>query len=472
MTTSLPALAPTLRLAGLELAGPLGMGSAGPRWAARDTDGRRWAVTVVRPGAGEPARLRERVRRLGEVVHPHLARVGPVVDLPDGGLALLEEEVTGPDLETVSSARGRWAPGEVVTVVVPLAGALAALHAAGLAHGDVSPANVVLGPGGRAVLVDVVLGDGPDEEGTPTVAAPERRDGARPPGDVHALARIGLLLLGPGDTAGPDGAVHDRVAGCLQAATAADPRRRPTAEELGRRLYAACPPAPVDLPEAAVLARTALRRLAEPVLGGRDRTGPVDGRRTVRIPARRATRGRHRGRRPRRRVLVWVALVLALGGTTVAVGGDVARVGARADASPTPAVVGGPAGADPAGAAVRLTVERARALATGDRARLARVTVPGSDAAASDLAVLGRLHRTGLPGPGPVRVEVQQVRRLPGTAGGARHGPGPGPVRVLLVARVTTGEPGASPAAVRGVVLVLTATPAGWRVSEVEAYDP
>ncbi|MBX9246168.1 protein kinase, partial [Actinotalea ferrariae] len=189
-------LAATLLDLGLHLGVPLGSGSRGVVWSAVDGDGARWAVSVlVVRSAMHAARLEERAARLSGVEHEHLARVGAAFPLPDGRLAVLHRAVEGTDLATLHRAREQWSPGEVVTVLVPLAGALDALHAAGLAHGDVSPANVVISDG-RPVLIDVLTGDDPLEQGTPGFAAPERHRGARPPGDVHALARLGLALLG------------------------------------------------------------------------------------------------------------------------------------------------------------------------------------------------------------------------------------------------------------------------------------
>ena len=43
-------------------------------------------------------------------------------------------------------------------MLVPLADALAAVHRAGLAHGDVTPANVLFAADGRPVLGDLGVG--------------------------------------------------------------------------------------------------------------------------------------------------------------------------------------------------------------------------------------------------------------------------------------------------------------------------
>lgn len=469
-----------LAAAGLEPAGPLGPGSDGTRWSVRDPSGRRWALTVVHPTPEEGTRLRRRVAAL-TVHHPHVADVGPVVDLADGALALLQEEIPGADLATVRAARGRWAPGEVVTVLVPLAEALAALHDAGLAHGDVVPGNIVLRPDGRPVLVDVVSAAEPGERGTPGAAAPESLGGVDAPGDVHALGRLGLLLLDDGADHGADhGPAHGSAGGpgggsgggslsgraalldCLTAAVQPDPGRRPTARDMATWIYEACPPEPVAMPDPAVLARLALRRLAEPA-----------GDRTLRV-----SRGRHRSARPRRApVLALVALVLGAGVAVSAV------LENPADPGTSVGVTARVVAADPVTAAVRLTAARARALAAGDLGALRAITVPGSAAAQADLRAAARIGAgapsDGTTPPGEVSMVVRSAARVATRCTGCAE--------VRLVAAATLVVPEAAPAGTavaRGadvvppgetgvtavpVILVLRRMPEGWRVSEVRA---
>lgn len=462
-----------LRAAGLRLAGPVGRGSGGPRWSAVDEEGRRWTVTVVDTGsargAGEAA---ERVRRLGEISHDHLPRHREPLTLLGGRLAVLQEEVPGADLATVCAARGTWAPAEVVTVLVPLAGALAALHAQGLAHGDVSPANVVLRPDGRAVLVDLICGDGPGEGGTPGVAAPERPSGARAPGDVHALARLGLRMLDPAQPGGRHPATdvdvssgREAVVACLQVAASSDPSCRPAASDLAASLYRACRPAPVDVPDAAVLARAALRRLAEP---------PSAELSTWVRPRARRERGRHR--RTRRR-----GTALVVGTTVLVLASAVTLPAALGERSRQP---GDEAGRGPAAAAVRLTLARADALASGDVWALRAITVPGSRAAAAD-AVTAWVVRANGPAEGTTAgtvqrapsveqppVQVLAVQQLPPGVGlpGRQVTACAGCARVMITARFTPPRDGARTALSneRAVVLVLRSTWAGWRVVDVE----
>lgn len=177
---------------------------------------------------------------------------------------------------------------------------------------------------------------------------------------------------------------------------------------------------------------------------------------------------------------------------------------ARGGAAEAPGVSADPAG-QPGGvpvagldtpataAAVRLTAARGEALAAGDAARLAQVTIPGSPAAQADL----RARALGAGATAPVTVAVDRLEYrgigacssarvagaagmagMAGVAGAAESAGATLCVRVLLVASVTAGAgssaesaaaPGAQPMdEPTGVVLVLRPTLDGWRVSEVE----
>jgi hypothetical protein len=424
-------------------------------------------VTVVdRASPARAARLHQRVAELRRLGHEHLAPVGEVVELTGGALAVLQAEVAGTDLETVRAARGAWSAGETVTVLVPLAAALAALHARGLTHGDVAAANVVLSDGGRPVLVDLLTGDDDHEAGTAGTAAPERVRGAQPPADVHALARLGLQLLGP-DTESPSGRSagsppdSSGLAAYLRSCAADAPGERPGAGELAARVYALCTPEPVQMPDAAVLARAALRRLAE----------DAKGEWTVQLPRQpRARRARHRRRSRLRRplvVVVTVALVTLAAHVTLGLADRSSQGETSASLSGGDATVHG----DPTGAAVALTRARTAALVAGDREALANVTVAGSPAGQADLAVAERLvpSAPGRERAGQDTLEVVSATPdlpwarwvLPRVAAPATL------ARVRLVTRmVSAGSDSGAPE--HAVVLVLRWTSTGWRVAEVQ----
>ncbi|MCL3860713.1 hypothetical protein M1R94_06825 [Actinotalea sp. K2] len=495
-----PELLTALASRGLHLAGPLGSGGQGVRWSVRDASGTRWAVTPVVPRSpGHADRIVERVRRLETVVHPHLARMGQVLRLGEGDLAVLHEPVEGTDLATAHLVRTAWSPGEVVTVLVPVAGALAALHEADLCHGDVSPSNIVLTPDGRAVLVDLVLGDDESEGGTPGFALADRDAGASAAGDVHALASVGLHLLddaggiaraeaGQGHRGSAAHGADERLRSLLHAVVAAPPGPGPCAAGLATEIYGACPAEPVTAPDPAVLARVALRRLVEPG------EPAVTSRRACRgawwsrgssgrpgSPGSRAGGGRHRRGRSRAPVLLVVSTMLlvvcaATVGARVTSVRDSATGDRRDGEAATRSVVqvgpGAPSSpvVHPVPAAVELTRRRAAALGARDSEMLAQVTVPGSSAAWQDegllrsllrhrepLTVVATVGRARLVDPGPLeggstRSDAVQVRVTSTTTARVR------PAGLSWI----SGTSGPS-------TVVLTLRPDGdsWRVSEV-----
>jgi eukaryotic-like serine/threonine-protein kinase len=470
-------LAAALRAAGYRVAGPVGVGSHGPAWAAvglpdGPAPGTRVVVTELAIPPGAPgARWRERLDVLAALAHEHLAAIVDVValDAPDSGTAVprsdrelrrcavLLAEVPGVNLATLLAARAPLSDGESVTLVVPLAQALATLHAVGLVHGDVSPANVVVRPDGRPVLVDLLGAvtaqagsrDRRGSRGTPGFAAPETERGDRPepPADVHAVARTVLAALAGGGAS--------ELRDVLEGACSPDPAARPSANELAAWCYAAVTPEPLSVPDAAVLARTTLAQLAsEP-----------SPRSALTV---RPSRSRHRESRRRWRAAAAGLVVVA---TLVAGGVVVANLRAPS-AGEVPAAVasGSPGLADPVAAAVALTERRVVLLAAGDPAALAEVEVVGEAAQVADLALLAGLDEAGIRIQG-LAAEVVSARLVDPGAGAPTTR-----ARVEITSALTahrrmtadgtvSTEVPAQPA--RSVVLTLAWTPAGWRVADV-----
>lgn len=113
----------------------------------RLSDGAVVAVKVIAPEqAAEPEyrrRLRSEARRAIAVRHPGIVRVLDVGQ--HGELIWIEMElVAGPDLQSLVDDRGPLPPGVAAEVVAQVADALSAVHAAGIVHADVKPANVLL----------------------------------------------------------------------------------------------------------------------------------------------------------------------------------------------------------------------------------------------------------------------------------------------------------------------------------------
>jgi serine/threonine-protein kinase PknK len=185
----------------------LGRGAASEAWVALDeATGRRVAVKLE---VGTGAQLATELTRLRGLRHPRVVEVHGLGRQCVGGerLAyLVTSLVEGTTLEA-------WAPGRsaraVSDAVADALEGIVFLHDAGLRHGDVKPANVVVGADGRAVLIDLGLAAPLDEvptrpSGTPRYMAPELLDGssAGAGADLYALGvtlRDALALAGSAD---------------------------------------------------------------------------------------------------------------------------------------------------------------------------------------------------------------------------------------------------------------------------------
>ncbi len=165
------------------------------------------ALKVLRPREGahgpsgiDSSALLQEGRALARVQHPHVVAVHGI-DVREGRVGLWMELVRGVTLEREVQAHGALAPHDVARLGVEIGSALAAVHAGGLVHRDVKPANVVRDAQGRFVLADFGLGirwDEPSLEtarptGTPLYMAPELFAGSTP-GPRTDVYSLGLLL--------------------------------------------------------------------------------------------------------------------------------------------------------------------------------------------------------------------------------------------------------------------------------------
>jgi serine/threonine protein kinase len=244
----------------------LGVNDRAVVYEAETADGGRVAVKVLTPAAaanpGTVARFRRELAAGLAVRHPHLVRVrhGSI----DGQPYLVMDLVGGDTLARRLDRRGRVVPGSALGITRQLAEALCALHSAGLVHGDVKPANVVLPAAGRAVLVDLGFAHRPGEIdfvlGTPNYLAPEL---CRAPAadttaaDLFALgvtlfesltarlpfaggSRSGVMVAHrdnePDQLTDYSGQWSNRLVSFLNELISPDPFARPTAKEAARRI--------------------------------------------------------------------------------------------------------------------------------------------------------------------------------------------------------------------------------------------
>ena len=410
----------------------LGRGSSGSVWSAvRSRDQAAVAVKVVPlPTPLEVAQVTRELAVLGRLEVDGLVGFHEVIGLPGEppAVAIVVDHVAGGSLAAAVGARGHLSVGESVTVLVPVAKALAGLHAVGVVHGDVSPANVLLESSGRPLLSDLglarLVGETQAEMdgealgtvlGTSGFVAPEVMRGAvpTPASDVYAVGAVAWFCVTgsplqrgygrePGETL-PAGVPEAwRIA--TEFALSSDPALRPSATELALAYFDSAPCEPLRLVVGAddtSLLTQRLRRHEDPEDAGEDLAMPSRGRR------------------------LWPGLVVA-GVIAAAVSGAVvahpwtatSRTSVRSGASPTgttaPRRLSGvqPTAArtaldadlvasrdsprrDPRGLMQALADRRALVMMRGRADELGSLDVAGSAALASDTTVLTDLRSRG-----------------------------------------------------------------------------
>jgi serine/threonine protein kinase len=214
--------------------------------------------------------LRE-ARALAAVDHANLTRVR-AIQRRRRSTVLVLDLAAGGTLADLLARRHSLPPGEVVAALTPIGAAIGAVHAAGLVHGDVSPANVLFGVDGLPLLSDLGsaywLGDpAPDTIPAAGFADPMVEHGyvTGRPGDVYSLAATAFVAL-TGDpvpiladlSVRAAAARQDQCAAALAdtpaaltelvlAGLALEPTTRPTAVELAIGFRFATPLTGVDL---------------------------------------------------------------------------------------------------------------------------------------------------------------------------------------------------------------------------------
>jgi serine/threonine protein kinase/tetratricopeptide (TPR) repeat protein len=150
----------------------LGAGTMGVVYRARDTDLERdVALKILPPGR---ARVLREARAQAALDHPHVVTVYEVGEV-DGVGFIAMEYVRGLTLDAYRHAN---APGWRWTAEAfhDVADALARAHEQDLVHGDVKPANLLIGDGGSIKLADLGLArriDGTDDGSETSIATPD-----------------------------------------------------------------------------------------------------------------------------------------------------------------------------------------------------------------------------------------------------------------------------------------------------------
>jgi hypothetical protein len=417
-------------LPGYDVQALIGYGATGEVWRARElATGEAVALKRLRAGAdpGAVASLRREASVLRSLDTPYVVRLRAVHGDGDDTVLVLDL-APGGSLAALLTRRGHLDAGEVVTIAAPLAQALAAAHACGLVHGDVTPANVLFTADGMPLLADLGLArlsgtasagdavDGTAEYVDPAVAAGGQPDEAA---DVWALAAVchsmlsgtpphegesvqGVLDAARAGSRAPLGLLAPTAPRALVAAIERglerDPALRPDALAFASALRRSHAAAPVRLravlPDAVPVAEADLRpthRVREAAPVAPEPVRGADGRRR-RAVAFGAAIG----------LLAVAALVGWLTGRTGSVQLASVEAATRVPPRATPSAPNWQAVLD------ELDRTRADALAAADVAALSAVYAPGSRLLLADHETVQRLATAGQRATG-VRHTLRQV---------------------------------------------------------------
>ena len=274
---------------GFDVGRCLGRGGSATVWLVTEhVSGTEYALKCFPAGDGPDRDAEEAIRRevriLSVLDHEHLVRAHSVLRLRgrrvllsrgddggddsswDEGLGLVMDYAAGGSVGQLVAARGTLGPGETVTVLTPIAQALAYLHSQGFTHGDVSPGNVLFTAHGKPLLADLgvarMVADAAAvaDAGTDGFRDPAPVDavraGLQPERDVYSLAALGWFCLTghapePGAQRPPlpllVPGVPAALAAALESGLHEDRRLRPSAAELAAAVHRSAVAAPVDL---------------------------------------------------------------------------------------------------------------------------------------------------------------------------------------------------------------------------------
>ncbi|MEM9035658.1 MAG: ABC transporter substrate-binding protein [Actinomycetota bacterium] len=196
------------RLGGFELIEPLGEGSFGSVWRARQLRlDRDVAVKILDPLVARDPNAARRFEREGRAAasldHPSIVPVYEAGD-DDGLYFLAMRLVDGGTLADVMTSAGPMTVDDTADLLAPIGSALDAAHATGLIHRDVKPANIII-EDGRPFLTDFGIAASARELGRYTTGsigtaeymAPEqgRGDAVDHRADLYALGCVAFHAL-------------------------------------------------------------------------------------------------------------------------------------------------------------------------------------------------------------------------------------------------------------------------------------
>jgi serine/threonine protein kinase len=181
---------------------PVAAGGSARVFRGHAGDGRVVALKVL-DGPVDVAlrRARREAALAAEVNHPHVLAVLDIVG-DDTRVVVVTPFADGGTLAELLARRGELTVGEALTVLLPIAAAVATAHERGVVHGDLSPSNILFDATGRPVLADLGAARAAGELGepvsaTPGYVAPEVARGAplTAAADLFSLGAVALHCL-------------------------------------------------------------------------------------------------------------------------------------------------------------------------------------------------------------------------------------------------------------------------------------
>ena len=123
-------------------------------WRGIDVILRRPVAVVLRhPGGDSATEMLQAAVAASRVIHPNLAGVYDAIDEQERAY-VVREWVDGESLRDLVGAEGPLDPARAITIAHSVAGALTAVHATGMIHGNVHPGTILIADDGRVVLAD------------------------------------------------------------------------------------------------------------------------------------------------------------------------------------------------------------------------------------------------------------------------------------------------------------------------------
>jgi serine/threonine protein kinase len=186
----------------LQLLERIGSGAFGDVYRAYDTHlQQEVALKLSNSDRWPNAHALRESRNLARVRHPNVVALHDAAT-SEGRVGFWMELIRGATLSELLRNCGSFSAREATIIGEDLCRAVAAVHAAGLIHGDIKAQNVMREHGGRVVLMDFGASQGFDENshelgrltGTPVYLAPEVLNGGDPTvaTDIYSL---GVLLF-------------------------------------------------------------------------------------------------------------------------------------------------------------------------------------------------------------------------------------------------------------------------------------